>query len=267
MEEILDALLVREVIYPIIIIMGGILLYLVIKSSIKRIFHLRIGKIDQRRAKTLCGLVNNIIKYIILVCCALSILEVYNISTKGIIASLGVAGIVVGLAFQDTLKDLLAGFSIIFENAYAVGDTITVGNFKGKVISLGLKTTKIQAINGDIEVISNSNITSVINHSLDDAYDFIDIPVSYDEDIEKVEAVLNNILQEELKTNDEVLDVELLGIEKLDSSSINFRIKIKTHSMKQYGVRRQILKRVKQEFNKNKITIPYEQVVIHNARV
>ena len=267
MKEILDAVLVKEVIYPLIIIIGGIFLYLLIKSSIKRVFRLRIGKIDERRAKTLCGLVNNIIKYIILVCCALSILEVYNISTKGIITSLGVAGIVIGLAFQDTLKDLLAGFSIIFENAYAVGDTITVGTFKGKVISLGLKTTKIQAVNGDIEVISNSNIASVINHSLDDAYEFIDIPVSYDEDVEKVEKVLNKILQDELDNNVELLDAELLGIETLDTSSINFRIKIKTHSMKQYGVRRQILKVVKQEFNKNKITIPYNQVVVHNARV
>ena len=105
------------------------------------------------------------------------ILEVYHISTRGLITSLGVVGLVAGLAFQDTLKDLLAGFSIIFENAYAVGDTITVGNFKGKVISLGLKTTKIRAINGDTQIIANSNITSVINHSLDDNYDFIDIPI------------------------------------------------------------------------------------------
>lgn len=267
MGEILDAVLVKEVIYPIVIIIVGILIYLVISSSIKRVFRLRINKVDKRRAKTLCSLINNILKYIILILCALSILEVYNISTKGIIASLGVAGLVAGLAFQDTLKDLLAGFSIIFENAYAVGDTITVGNFKGKVISLGLKTTKIQAINGDIEIISNSNITSVINHSLDDAYEFIDIPVSYDENIEKVETILNNILQEELKTNEEVLDADLLGIEKLDSSSINFRLRIKTHSMKQYDVRRTILKHVKQEFNKNNINIPYNQVVVHNARV
>ena len=267
MKEMLDAVLVKEVIYPLIIITIGMLIYLIISSSVKKVFKIRIGRMDKRRAKTLCSLINNILKYIIFILCTLSILEVYNISTKGIIASLGVAGLVAGLAFQDTLKDLLAGFSIIFENAYAVGDTITVDNFKGKVISLGLKTTKIQSINGDIEIISNSNITSVINHSLDDAYDFIDIPVSYEEDIEKVEKVLNNILQEELKTNDEVLDVELLGIEKLDSSSINFRIKIKTHSMKQYGVRRQILRNIKQEFSKNNITIPYSQVVIHNARV
>ena len=267
MKDILDAILIKEVIYPIIIIFIGILIYLIISRSVKRVFKIRINRTDPRRAETLCSLINNILKYLILILCSLSILEVYHISTKGIITSLGVVGVIAGLAFQDTLKDLLAGFSIIFENAYAVGDTITVGDFKGKVISLGLKTTKIQSITGDIKVISNSNITSVINHSLDDAYDFIDIPVSYEDNIEKVETILNNLLQEELKNNEEILHVELLGIEKLDSSSVNFRIKVKTGSMKQFDVRRKILKHVKQEFDKNNITIPFEQVVVHNARV
>ena len=267
MKKILDIVLIKEVVYPVIIIIIGSLIYLVLSSSIKRIFNLRIGKMDKRRAKTLCSLINNILKYLILIFCFLAILEVYNISTKGIITSLGVVGLVAGLAFQDTLKDLLAGFSIIFENEYAVGDTITVGDFKGKVISLGLKTTKIQSLTGDIKIISNSNITSVINHSLDDAYEFIDIPVAYEEQVEKVEKVLNNIIQSEMKNNNELLDASLLGIEKLDSSSVNFRIMIKTKSMKQYDVRRSLLKNIKIELDKNNITIPYSQVVVHNARV
>ena len=61
MGEILDAVLVKEVIYPIVIIIVGILIYLVISSSIKRVFRLRINKIDKRRAKTLCSLINNIL--------------------------------------------------------------------------------------------------------------------------------------------------------------------------------------------------------------
>lgn len=267
MKEILDAVLIKEVVYPLVIIFIGIFVYLIISSSIKRIFNLRLGKIDKRRAKTLCGLINNILKYLILIFCVLAILEVYNISTKGIITSLGVVGLVAGLAFQDTLKDFLAGFSLIFENAYAVGDTVTIGDFKGKVISLGLKTTKLQALNGDIKIISNSNIAFVINHTLDDTYQFIDIPVAYEEQIDKVEKVLNEVIEDELKNNKLILDANLLGIEKLDSSSINFRIMIKTEHLKQYEVKRQILKHVKKELDKNKITIPYNQVVIHNARV
>ena len=267
MKEMLDIVLIKEVVYPIIIILIGVLVYLILSKTVKRIFNLRIGKIDKRRAKTLCSVINNLIKYLILIFCVLAILEVYNISTKGIITSLGVVGLIAGLAFQDTLKDLLAGFSLIFENAYAVGDTITVGDFKGKVVGLGLKTTKIKSLQGDIKIISNSNITSVINHSLNDAYEFIDIPVSYEEKIEKVEEILNKVLKEEIINNKELLDASLLGIQDLDSSSINFRIMIQTKPMMQYDIRREILKKVKMELDNNNITIPYNQVVVHNARI
>lgn len=265
MEKLLEIILIKEVVYPIIIILVGMLTYIVISSSIKRMFQLRINKMDKRRSKTLCSLINNILKYLILIFCALAILEVFHISTRGLITSLGVVGLVAGLAFQDTLKDLLSGFSIIFENQYAVGDTITIGDFKGKVISLGLKTTKIQAITGEIKIISNSNITEVINHSLDDAYMFIDIPFSYDEKIEKVENVLETLSMELLKSNKKLLDIELLGVNEFSESSINYRIMIKTKPMQQYEIRREILKQIKIEFDKNKINIPYNQVVIHNA--
>lgn len=267
MKEILDAVLIKEVVYPLLIIFIGLLIYLIISTSIKRVFNLKLGKVDKRRAKTLGGLINNILKYLILILCTLSILEVYGISTKGFITSLGVVGLVAGLAFQDTLKDFLAGFSLIFENAYAVGDTVTIGDFKGKVISLGLKTTKLQSMNGDIKIISNSKIDFVVNHTLDDTYEFIDIPVAYETDIEKVEKVLNEVIIDELKNNDKIKDAELLGLEKLDSSSVNFRIMVKIEHLNKYQVKREILKHVKIELDKNNITIPYNQVVIHNARV
>lgn len=267
MKKIFDLILIKEVIYPIVIILIGFIVYFLISKSVKKIFKLRISKMDVRRSKTLCSLINNILKYLILIFCALAILEVYNISTKGIITSLGVVGVVAGLAFQDTLKDLLSGFSIIFENMYAVGDIVTIGDFKGTVISLGLKSTKIQSVTGEIKTISNSTINEVINHSLDDNYDFIDIPVAYEENVANVEKVLNNICSVSLKELKNLLDINLLGIEKLDSSSVNFRIMIKTKPMKQYEIKREILKRVKTSFDKENINIPYNQVVVHNARV
>lgn len=267
MKKMFDILLVKEIVYPIIIILIGILSYLILSRSIKRIFKMKISKIDQRRSKTLCGLINNILKYLILIFVILAILEVYGISTKGIITSLGVVGVVAGLAFQDTLKDILAGFFIIFENKYALGDIITVGDFKGKVISLGLKSTKIQSNTGEIKIISNSNITEVINHNLDDSYEFLDISVSYDASIEKVEEILTKICKKLEKENESLLEARLLGLEALESSSVNFRVMLKTTTMQQYNVKREFLKLVKIEFDKEKIEIPYQQVVVHNARI
>ena len=265
MKQVLDIVLIKEVVYPIIIIVLGILFYFIISNSIKKMFRSKLNKMDKRRSKTMCGLINNILKYIILIICFLALLEVYHISTKGIIASLGVAGVVIGLAFQDIIKDFLAGFSIIFENEYAIGDTVTIGNFKGKVISLGLKTTKIQALTGEIKIISNRNIIEVINHSLEDSYILIDVPVSYEEQIEKVEKLLNKICLNLEKNIPDLISLEVQGINELASSSVNFSLIAKTKTMKQYDVKREILKEIKINFDKEKISIPYNQLVIHNA--
>lgn len=264
-KNIIEIVFIKEVVYPIVIILLGILSYLLFSNSIKGMFKSRINKMDKRRSKTLCSLINNILKYIILIICILAILEVYNISTKGIITSLGVVGLVFGLAFQDILKDLLSGFSIIFENEFAVGDTITIGDFKGKVISLGLKTTKVQAITGEIKIFSNRNIVEVINHSLDDSYVMIDVPVAYEEKVEKVENILTtlcNKMENEIK---EIKQINLLGIDELGESAIVFKIMVKTNFKDKFEIKRKILKNIKMEFDNKKISIPYNQVVIHNA--
>ena len=77
--------------------------------------------------------------------------------------------------------------------------------------------------------------------------------------------MLNKIILKEIDTNIDLLDAELLGIEELDKSSVNFRIRIKTEPLKQYEIRRKLLKEIKVAFDKNDIVIPYSQVVIHNA--
>lgn len=261
MEFIKEYVLVKEVIMPSIIIFLGFVFYLAISTSIKHVFK-KAKHIEKRRAKTLCSMINNIIKYIILIICILSILEVYGISTKGFLASLGIAGVVAGLAFQDTLKDLLSGFSIIFENIYAVGDTVTIGKYKGKVISLGLKTTKLQSLNGEIISISNSSITDVVNHSLSNHIEFFNIPVHYKTDLEKVEKIIKETLSS-IK-DDNIIDVSLLGLDELDSSSLNYRIRLETLEGNQYSIKRKILKEMKKSFDKEKIEIPYNQLVIHN---
>ena len=71
-------------------------------------------------------------------------MTVYGVDVTSVLAGLGIVGVVLGFALQDLAKDIIAGFSIIFENQYAIGDTISINGFKGEVIFLGLKTTKIK---------------------------------------------------------------------------------------------------------------------------
>lgn len=248
-----------------IIIVIFTIVYLIISRVIKNINRRNFMKAGEKRKKTLLLLINSIIKYILMIVCVLTILDIYGVDTTALITSLGLIGLGASLALQDTLKDLLAGFFIIFENQYDIGDVIEINNFKGEVISLGLKTTKIKAYTGEINIVANRNIAEVINYSSSNSLAIVDFDISYDEDLNKVEDVLNKLcakLSEDLSNIKG--DVKLLGIENLGSSGITYRITVETKSMEQSKIQRQIRKAVREELGKQGIEIPYTQVVIHN---
>lgn len=260
----LEILLSKKVLGPIIIIIGFSIVYYILKNVIKKV--LLNKTVDDKRKKTIISLINNLIKYFFIIIAILMILSIYGINTTALITSLGVVGVMAGLALQDILKDFLAGVSIITENQYAIGDTVTINGFKGEVISLGIKTTSIKSYTGDIKYISNRNITEVINHSKDFSLAVIEVSISYEENIEKVEKVLNKLFE---KLNKEIdylkSDIQLLGIEDLAASAVVFRITAETEPLKHFDVQRILRKEIKQELDKNNISIPYDQLVVHNG--
>lgn len=265
MNEFFDKFLIKEVVGPILVVLVSIVVYLILKSIIDNVFKIKNKYVDKRKSKTINGLINNLIKYFIIVVDAVMILDIFGIDTKTLIASLGVVGLVAGLAVQDTLKDFIAGICIILENQYRVGDTITVKGFRGEVIDLGIKSTKIKAYTGEVMIIPNHLIEEVINHSLDKSVAIIDIPVSYDTDLDKLDLVLKNLFKD-ININGMKSDISILGLESYADSSIVYRVSVDTVPMMHYNVQRELRKLIKKELDKNKIEIPFPQVVIHNGK-
>lgn len=265
-QEVCTPFLKKEIVGPIFIIIGAFFLYQIVTNITKRIFRVKQGLLDERKRKTILSVVNNTIKYLLITVSILMILEVYGISTSGILTSLGVVGVIGGLALQDTLKDILSGMYIILENQYAVGDIVSIADFKGEVLSLGLRTTRIKAYTGEIKIIANRNILEVVNHSMSKSLAIVNIPVSYDAAIDKVQSVLDELCQQIKKQNKLITgEIVCLGITSFDESSMNFRITAEAKATKHYDVQREILREVKLIFDKENIEIPYQQVVVHRA--
>ena len=253
---------------PILYILIGIILYNIIAFVIIKISKIQVkGKKVDKKKQTIISLIKNIIKYLIGIFVFLAILEVYNVDTTKILASIGIVGVVVGLAFQDIIKDFLAGIFIIFDNEYSVGDYVEINGFTGEVIAFGLKTTKIKAYTGEIKAISNSSFTEVINYSLSPSKLVLDIPVSYNSDLNKVEKVLNELLEEIKKMQYVKGNVELLGLNEFDNSSIIYNIAIDCVPMMHYGVKRKVFRLIKDKFDKNKIEIPYNKLDVYLKNV
>lgn len=260
---IVDFILSKKFYLPISYIIFGILLYAIICNVINKTLKVKNKHINTKKQTTIVNLIKSVIKYIIAIIIVLMILSVYGIDTSSIIASIGVVGVVIGLAFQDTLKNLLSGISIIFDNHYMVGDIVEINGFKGEVISLGLQSTKIKSYTGEVFIIGNSLITSITNYSQSDSKLIIDIPVSYDTNINKLEKILTN-LKEKIQNIASVKgNYELLGVDSFSSSAIIYKIALDCICNEQYGVKRKILKLIKEELDKNKVEIPYNKLDVY----
>ena len=261
MEKLLDIITSPKIYLPVVYIVLGVILNAIVSKVVNKI----VGKGNNgkdKRKLTIINLVKSILKYAILVFVVLGILSLYGVDTTSIIASLGVFAAVIGLAFQDIIKDFLAGITIIFDNKYAVGDTVEINGFTGTVISLGLRTTKIKAFTGEVKCIGNSSFNEVTNYNLAVADLFIKLNVAYDTNIDKLEEVLESLREDILKIEN-VKDYKLLGVDELGGSSIVYMIDITCKATTGAGIKRKVLRMVKDKFDEEGINIPYTTVDIN----
>ena len=153
----------KKIVMVIAIIIIGIIIYKIIERTLNRLLdrdkkHKRLDK----KSKTMIKLIDNIVKYIIIVIVGVLILQIYGINVNSLIAGLGLVSVIAGLAIQDPLKDIVSGINIITDDYYSLGDVINIDGIEGKVVQLGVRTTKIlDTKRGDIYVLANRNISKV----------------------------------------------------------------------------------------------------------
>lgn len=257
----------KQVYVPVISFILGYLFCKLINAGLNKMF--RPGKSDYeaKKRKTAQKLISNITKYIIVVIVVIIDLDAYGFDTASIIAGLGVASAVIGLAFQDTLKDFICGVTIILENYYVVGDYVTYNGFTGEVVELGLKSTKIRNAAGETMIVANRNIVEIINLSQERANVILKPTVAYEESTEKVEKVINELLPKLNKINMVINNsATYLGVDNLGDSAVTYAIKVTCKQDNQWQVKRDALKIIKDEFEKNNIKIPYPQLEVHHGQ-
>ena len=242
----------------IVAFIAGIILYNFIKKIMNK--NLKVKKLNSKQ-ETYVRLINNVIKYIFFTMLGLLILQINGINVSSLITGVGIASAIVGLAFQDLLKDVIMGMNILSENFFMVGDIIKYGDIEGKVLSIGLRNTKIKNIyTDDIFFITNRNIDKITNVS---GSLYISIPAPYEESLEKIEGILEEVCNE-VKKSEFVKECKYLGVGAFESSSIVYKLKVECEAERKLAVNRIVLRCVKSLFDENGVEIPYQQVDVHN---
>lgn len=266
MKEFFETIKESSYLKSLSIIIIGAVLYFLIKIAIHIFIKTGRNEYEIKKRNTIVKLLQNIFKYIIFILVILYVLNAYGIDTKRLVAGIGIAGIVIGLALQDLLKDLISGLSIMLDNFFVIGDIIEFDGFTGEVVAFGLKSTKIRNVSGETLSIANRNIDRVKNLSQKSANVMIIVPTAYEENEEKVNKALNEAIKEIIKDTDADEKSEYLGIDEFGSSSINYLIKIHCPQDKRWVVKRKALIIIKRVYEKNNIKIPYNQIEVHNAK-
>lgn len=259
---------ILKIIMPIVYIIIGTIIFKLLKRVINKTTSNTKLKITQlQRIKTLKSLLINIIKYVIVIVVLLAILSTFGINVKSILAGLGIGTALIGLAFQDLAKDLIAGFNIITEGEYEVGDTIEVNGFMGEVTFIGLRTTRIRNFKGATKIIANHYMDNIINYSANNSVAVVDVGIAYENNEEEIEEVFDKLFKR-LNGNipDATKDLELWGVQELSDSSVIYRVAVETIPTKQFAVERFLRKEIKKEFDQNNIKIPYTQIEVHNGK-
>ena len=253
----------KKIIMVLVIILIGIVFYKIIERTINIVLDRdkKHKKLD-KKSKTMIKLVNNIVKYVIIAIVGVLILQIYGINVNSLIAGLGLVSVIAGLAIQDPLKDIVSGINIITDDYYALGDVINIDGVEGKVIQLGVRTTKIlDTKRGDTYVFANRNISKVTKVS-EELY--IDVPLSYEDQIIKQEKILNDAC-EKIQKLENVTEAKYIGLNEFSSSALIYKIKILCKPESKFQVKRQANRIIKMDLDKNKLSIPYTQITIHNS--
>jgi small-conductance mechanosensitive channel len=255
-----------------------VVLALVVRRVSKRLLHAvhatlgaRAPGIEERkRIDTLGRIVGYLVSVLVWIIAGMLILSELGVSIAPFLATAGVAGIAISFGAQSLVKDYFTGFVMLVENQIRQGDFVDVAGKSGRVEEVTLRYVRLRDGEGAVHYVPNSSITTVTNHSREFAYAVVEIGVSYSAHLGKTYEVIKEVgsqLRQDPEFTGKILeDIEILGVNQLADSSVTLRIRMKVVALEQWGVRREILARLKQAFDTAGIEIPFPQRVVRIAK-
>ena len=239
----------------ILVIIAAFLIW----KIIAKIFSRRDSHMSNSQQTTL-SVLRSILKYTLIVLVILVVLHINDVKVGSLLAGLGIAGAIIGLALQDIIKDTIMGLHILSDDFFSVGDVIKLDDKEGIVRKFTLRTTKIELLSThDMFVICNRNIdrASVSSRQVD-----IDVPLSYELDAASAREAME-VIAGKVRTMDGIDDCVFKGTESFNSSSIGYKLRFWCNPVVKPDVRRSVMNIVQDTLAARGIRIPYDQLDVH----
>ena len=214
--------------------------------------------------KTLETFICNLVRMALLVVVIIAAIGALGIQTTSFIAIFGAAGLAVGLALQGSLSNFAAGVLIVLFRPYRVGDFVEAAGISGVVEQVQILTTILKTGDNKQIIVPNSQIMDSIitNYSANDTrrVDMV-VGVSYEDDLDKVRATLEELIAAE----DRILDepATTIAVSELADSSVNFVVRPWVKTSDYWGVMFDMTEAIKKRFDQEGISFPFPQQDVH----
>lgn len=258
-----------------LIVIGALVLRLILKLSTNRVVNAIVRGVrhhtrenldpileDQRvlqRTKTIASVLDNFATWAIAITAIVMVLSELGVDIGALIAVTTILGAAVGFGAQSLVKDILSGIFIVFEDQYGVGDWVDLGPADGEVEKVGLRVTEIRDVQGTLWFVRNGEIMRVGNFTQDWARALLDLPFSFENDVDKVNNIITEVaagIAKDPDFSDQILgEPEVWGVNYLSGEHFVIRVALMTKPSKQWAITRELRKRLKLEFEKHGIEL------------
>jgi small conductance mechanosensitive channel len=259
------------------ILLGTLALHAVMKLCCKQIAQImaRTGSRGtqherENRALTLVSVFRNTASMIIVGGGILMALDQVGIPIMPLMGGAAVLGLAVAFGAQNLVRDYFSGFMVLMEDQYGINDVVKIGDTSGVVEKITLRMTVLRDLEGIVHFIPHGTITRVSNMTHGWSRAVLEVNVSYKEDTDYVMGVLMEVARE-LKKDPAfgplILDEpEMLGLDRLGDYAVVIKMTVKTHPLKRWPVKRELLRRIKQRFDELRIEIPFPHRTIYTRQ-
>ena len=189
----------------------------------------------------------------------------YGSVLSNIITAAGVGALVISLGAQSVISDMIAGAFILFEHQFSVGDYVQINEYSGTISAMAMRCTYLDTWKGERIIIPNGQIKTVINYSGKFNMAIVDVPTPYEADSEKVKAILQEEADKYYEANRKICydKPQVLAISSFDESAVIMTVQMKAKGRNHFTIQRDLRMAIKKRFDKEGISIPYNQIVVH----
>lgn len=280
LEEVLKLLTDSKFVKVLTVLLMAFVVSFIVRTVINFVVDLMLDrrglrhKEHQKRAKTLASAFSTFSIILIWVLAFLIGLNVIGVRIETLATSAGLFGVIISFGAQNAIRDIVAGVFIIAENQFRVGDVVKFyyagQQISGTVEEISIRVTKLRDIDGNLHIIRNGFSEIITNRTFNYANANIELLVAYDTDIDKLESVINEVgsamIMDPMWREKIIQPIQFTRVAAFENSAIRVKALGQVEAAEQWKVSGEFLRRIKKAFEQNHIVIPFEQVVVHQAK-